>query len=96
MPFEPSFNQVPFACTFVCLSFVHWCGHAHAHYAVHELFLERLEVNVLCAIYNNGLLVSKKRPSLDAPIIFGLPSYYLEMRGIVHPPPIPLYILFVL
>lgn len=84
VPFWPSFNQVPFACTFVCLSFVHWRGHVHAHYAVHKLFLERLEMHVLCAIYNNGLRVSEKRPSLDAPRIFGLPSYPLEMRGIVH------------
>lgn len=94
VPFWPSFNQVPFACTFVCLSFVHWRGHVHAHYAVHKLFLERLEMHVLCAIYNNGLRVSEKRPSLDAPRIFGLPSYPLEMRGIVHSLPSLFFLFF--
>lgn len=33
----------------LCVCFAHWCGHVHAHYAVHELFSEKLEINVLRA-----------------------------------------------
>lgn len=52
------------------MCFVGWCRHVHAHNAVHELLLKKLEMNVLCAaLYNNSLLVPEKRVSLDAPKI---------------------------
>lgn len=63
----------------------------HAHYAVHELLLEKLEMNVLCATYNNSLVVSERRVSSDAPKIFGLLNYSIEMRGIVRPAPFFLF-----
>lgn len=54
----------------LCMCFVGWCRHVHAHNAVHELLLKKLEMNVLCAaLYNNSLLVPEKRVSLDAPKI---------------------------